>query len=162
MSKGTYPHAIGENSSHYLHGKCKTRLYRIWTNIKTRCLNPRATRFKTWGGRGVTICDEWKNDFKAFYDWAITHGYQDNLTIDRIDSNGNYKPSNCRWATPREQASHLAHTRLIEFNGETYPLSGWARKIGISRQTLQMRLNKYGWSVEKALTTKKGKVHAGK
>ena len=85
-----------------IHGARHTRLYQIWSGMKQRCFNPRATKYELYGGRGITVCEEWKNDFKSFYDWAVSHGYQDNLTIDRIDSDGNYEPFNCQWITLRE------------------------------------------------------------
>lgn len=101
----------GTKKAKYSHGLCKTRLYRIWSNIKTRCLNHNVDNFKYYGGRGITICDEWRDDFQSFYDWAIANGYKEGLTIERKDSDGNYSPQNCEWITLSENATRANNKR---------------------------------------------------
>ncbi len=96
----------------FVHGLRQTRLYRIWDNMIQRCTNPNRTEYKNYGGRGITVCDEWKNDFQTFYDWAMAHGYADNLTIDRKDNDKSYSPDNCRWSTMKEQQNNRRNNRI--------------------------------------------------
>lgn len=125
------------------HGMFGTRIYRIWNGMKKRCLKKTEPSYHRYGGRGITICDEWKNDFLAFYNWATANGYKDNLTIDRIDNNGNYEPNNCRWATNKEQSRNTSVNRLLHYNGESHCVAYWAEKIGINYRTLLTRLRKW-------------------
>lgn len=128
------------------------RLHRIWIGIKTRCYNKNDPGYKNYGSRGIVMCDEWKNDFMNFRNWATTHGYNDNLSIDRVNNDGNYEPSNCRWATLEQQGNNKRNNHLIEYNGEIHTLQEWCEKINIKYATLESRL-RIGWSIERAFTT---------
>ena len=136
----------------YKHGLKKTRLYGIWLQIKNRCFNSNTGRYKDYGGRGITMCEEWRNNFQTFYDWSMSHGYSDELTIDRIDNNGNYEPSNCRWVTVKIQNRNARSNHLITYKGETHCITDWADITGLSRACICNRI-KYGWSVERTLET---------
>lgn len=135
---------------HFRHGDSKTRLYRIWSNMKDRCDNPNNHYFKDYGGRGITYCNEWK-DYIAFKKWALSNGYQDELTIDRSNNNGNYEPANCRWITIKEQQRNRRSNHLLTYNGETHCINEWAEILGISRETIKNRLN-CGWGIERIFT----------
>lgn len=139
---------------HQQHGKRHTRLYRIWANIKTRCLNQNDPHFRNWGARGITICDEWKNDFSAFYDWSMSHGYSDDLTIDRINNDLGYSPNNCRWISNAEQAMNKQNTVLITYGGKTLSATTWAKELGLGHDTVRQRFHK-GWSAEECLFGRK-------
>ena len=118
------------------------RLYRIWIGIKTRCYNPNNESFKYYGSRNIQMCEEWKNNFIKFKDWAIKNGYRDNLTIDRIDVNKDYSPENCRWATIKEQNNNKRNTIKINLYGETNTVRYFADKYNISANTIRDRSKK--------------------
>ena len=142
------------NKNHFIHGKRKTRLYTIWSQMKNRCFNHNDPHSDRYFDRGIIVCDEWKNDFKAFYDWAMSNGYKDNLTIDRIDNDGNYEPSNCRWATVKEQNQNKRNVILLTYQGKTQSAGAWGKELGIGKDTVRQRFHK-GWSTEECLFGKK-------
>lgn len=132
------------------HGLSGTRIDQIYRAMRRRCFNANCPEYRNYGARGITVCDEWKEP-QAFYDWAIANGYNDDLTIDRIDNNGNYEPSNCRWVDRFTQANNTRANHFMTFNGKTQTVAQWARELGINHKTLETRVS-YGWSDEKALT----------
>ena len=134
------------------HRETKTRLYQIWYNMITRCYNPNSSHYEHYGARGITVCDNWRK-YENFRSWALDSGYQDDLTIERIEVNGNYEPSNCKWATRKQQANNKRTSRYIEFNGERRTVAEWADSMGMDKRVLWDRLFVQNWSVERALTT---------
>lgn len=138
------------------HGKSDTRIYRAWLAIKERCINSKSKAYKYYGGRGISICNEWvgEHGFENFYDWSMNNGYAEDLTIDRIDTNGNYEPSNCRWVTQQVQMNNTRRNHYVEINGETRSLSDWARLYKIDIGTVWSRLAR-GWSDIDAITIPK-------
>lgn len=133
------------------HGMKGTRLYNIWSSMKRRC-SPSCDKrvYDRYYGRGIRVCDEWKDDFSAFAKWALSNGYSDELSIDRIDNDGNYEPSNCRWADMEEQGNNRNNSRCITCRGETLTISQWARKIGMHDSNLRRSL-KQGKTIEEIL-----------
>lgn len=132
------------------HGGYGTRLYRIWVGMKDRCYRSKHIAYARYGGRGIRVCDEWKDDFSAFREWALNNGYDDKLTIDRIDSNGNYEPSNCRWASYLEQENNSSNCTYIEYGGKRMSLADWAREVGLPYTTVSNRYYK-GLPIEEVL-----------
>lgn len=110
------------------HGESHTRLHNAWANMKYRCLNPNADCYENYGGRGITVCEEWINSYEAFRDWALSNGYTDDLTLDREDNNGNYEPDNCRWVTYTTQNNNRRDNVLYEVDGEVLTLEELSRK----------------------------------
>ncbi|MFJ5644069.1 AP2 domain-containing protein [Streptomyces sp. NPDC093223] len=133
------------------HGQSRTRLYRIWCAMATRTTNPNSERYADYGGRGITMCPEWRASFETFArDMGPT--YADGLTIDRINVDGNYEPSNCRWATYAEQARNTRRTRYLTFLGQTKAVSEWNELLGLKPGVVLSRIDDSGWSIERALT----------
>lgn len=135
------------------HGMQDTRLYSIWKSMKNRCSNKKYHRYRDYGGRGIFVCEEWMESFENFNEWALANGYRDELTIERADNNGSYSPNNCKWSTLHEQMRNTRHNVWLTYKGETKILQDWANITGLDRRVISMRINRYGWSVEKALTT---------
>ncbi len=143
---------------YHKHGQRNTRLYKVWKGVKSRCYNPRHTAYHRYGGRGIVMCDEWKNNFVSFYDWAMKNGYEPTAphgqcTLDRLDNEGNYSPTNCRWVSSKIQAYNRSDNHYIEYNGEIHTVVEWAKILGLKKNTLIARLSR-GWSLEKALSPK--------
>ncbi len=142
------------------HGMYGTRLNRIWNNMKQRCINPNHNAYKYYGARGIKVCDEWidkENGFINFYNWAMQNGYQEHLTIDRINVNKNYEPDNCRWATRKEQANNTRINHIINFNGESHTIAEWGEILNINKYTLYDRINRSNMTIKTALTKKRRK-----
>lgn len=128
---------------------CKTKEYTAWCHMKSRCYNIKAKQFKYWWGRWIKVCDRWLHSFENFYTdmWARPTSWH---SLDRIDTNGNYEPWNCKWSTNKEQTSNKRNNRNITYKWETYCLTEWSRKLWMSNKTLENRLNK--WTFEEAFT----------
>lgn len=145
-----------EKVSHanYKHGQRKTRLYNIWNSMKKRCYNSNHQNYKNYGGRGIKVCNEWlgEHGFENFYNWSMNTNYANNLTIDRINVNGDYTPDNCRWATWKEQQNNRRNNRRFYYNGKNLLAREWSELTGINLRTLLNRLYIQNWSIERALT----------
>ena len=137
--------------SSYENGK-RTRLGRIWNNMKKRCNNERHESYKYYGAKGIKVCDEWANNVDAFKEWAMANGYNDQLSINRIDNTKDYSPDNCKWSTTKEQGFNRESNHMLSYNGLTMTITEWANRLGINYKTLSARIN-HGWSTEKALNT---------
>ena len=129
------------------------RIRSIYTNMKTRCYNPNSNRYYCYGGRGIKVCEDWKNNFANFKEWALNNGYAENLTLDRINNNGDYEPNNCRWVTYKQQRLNSTTNRIIEIYGNKKTITEWCEYFNIPYYVINNRVNKYGWDIYKALTT---------
>ena len=138
-------------------GYSKTKLFKRWCQIKTRCFCKTSLSYANYGAKGITMCDEWKNDFKSFEKWAYENGYDESLpstecTLDRIDNSKGYSPDNCRWVTSKDQANNQTTNVILSYNGKSQTVSQWADELGIDRDILYAR-RKLGWSDEDIITT---------
>lgn len=142
------------------HGLAKTRAYQVYNNMIKRCTDPTYPQYKDYGGRGIKVCDRWLKSVAHFVEdmGERPKGY----TIERIDNDGNYTPENCKWITKKEQSYNRRNNRNITFGGKTQAITKWAKETGLGAMTIQCRIDRYGWSIEKALTTpSKRKVKEG-
>jgi len=128
----------------------KEKLYDVWKSMRQRCCNKRNKNYQNYGGRGISVCDEWK-DYIVFRSWALGNGYRDGLSIDRVDVNGNYEPSNCRWASDLVQANNTRRNIAISINGISKTASEWEREKGLCGGTISKRIKRYGMSPEAAV-----------
>lgn len=137
----------------------KERLYETWKNMRRRCNDPTNKRYEQYGGRGIKVCPEW-NDYAVFREWAMSHGYTDDLTIDRINVDKGYSPDNCRWAGARVQANNTTRNKYITFKGKTLTISQWADELGLPYGVINHRIQR-GWDMERISSTPvKGGKHA--
>ena len=127
-----------------------SRIYKVWSGMKSRCKNKNNPAYKNYGGRGITYGIRWE-EFAEFYD-DMGASYQQGLTLDRVENNGSYCKENCRWATMQEQANNTRRNRMLEWKGKKQTIPQWARELGIKRSTIAQRFYVYGWSIEKSLT----------
>lgn len=139
------------------HGKSKSRLYAVWNEMRQRCENEKHVSYNLYGARGINVCQEWKN-FENFYEWAISNGYNElakrgNCTLERLDSNGCYCPSNCTWTSSKEQARNRRNTTRVVYNGELRVLSELCEEKNVNYHLVYARVVKLGWDIERALST---------
>lgn len=131
------------------HGQARTRAYKIWVGMKGRCFNPDNTSYVDYGGRGITVCERWLK----FENFLADMGHPpSNTSIDRINNDGNYKPGNCRWATPSEQLNNRRNNVKVEYQGRTQTLTEWAEELGFNVDTLYARIVRYRWDINDAMT----------
>lgn len=148
-----YKEMFGKGKN-FKHGLSNTRINHCYTSMKGRCYNNKNRQYKNYGARGIKVCDEWlgENGLQNFYNWAMANGYRDDLSIDRIDVNGNYCPENCRWATIKQQNNNKRTNRVVEYNGEEHTIKEWSEIIGMRYRTLRNRILSKNWTIEEAMT----------
>lgn len=135
------------------HGLTNTKLYATWENMKHRCSDPNNWMYPHYGGRGIKVCEEWL-DSSTFFEWALSHGYEEGLSIERTNVNGNYEPNNCKWVPIEEQYLNRTDSHFVTAFGKTQTISEWAKESGLKYDTIERRLNQYGWDAERAVTVR--------
>lgn len=153
---------ISQLQTHGITTNGKPRTFIIWNGMKARCLNPKSYSYKSYGGRGISICEEWLT-FENFHNWAINNGYEDNLEIDRIDNNGNYCPENCRWVTKKFNRTHQRKARYLKIFGLELNISQWCMEVKMSKSTAYKLLSesekRFIEEVERRIVTGKGQIY---
>ena len=137
---------------HTTHGDSKSRLYHIYRTMLARCNNRKRYLYSRYGGRGITVCNEWQESYPAFRKWSMDNGYDESKSIDRIDNDAGYNPDNCRWTDSIIQANNKSNNRLVSANGVTKTLAEWERETGISQYLIKARIDRLGWSEQDAVT----------
>lgn len=141
LSCGCYRKEKSGNREYY-HHLSNTHIYSAWYNMKVRCYYTKQVYYKRYGGRGIKVCDEWKNSFKSFYEWAINNGYKEGLSLDRIDNDGNYEPSNCRWVSMKRQNRNRCNNAILEKDGIRIPVIDFFEYLGIDYKS---NIRKISW-----------------
>lgn len=144
----------GKNNSIYRHGLTNHKLYKMWGDIKTRCYNQKSRAYKYYGGKGITMCDEWKNDFVKFYEWALDNGYEEGLSIERRDNSKNYCPDNCTFITFADQQRHKTNSLMIEYQNETHCLAVWCHRFNLDYDRTRKRILN-NWTPEEAFNAER-------
>ena len=153
-SCGCLQEQLRKSGIHKTHGMTNSKLYVIWQNMKHRCNDPNNNMFQNYGGRGIMVWKEWMSGFEPFLKWANETGYRDGLSIERIDVNGDYTPDNCKWITKEKQYLNRTDSHRITAFGKTQTIKEWADESGLKYDTIERRINQYGWSPEEAVTIK--------
>lgn len=140
-----------KNKSRTTHGMSNTRLYREWASIKRRCYTVSDKSYQDYGARGIRMCEEWKSSFESFMEWALNNGYDDSLTIERVNVDEGYSPDNCTWIPWEQQQGNRRNCYAFEYNGEIKNLAEWCRELNLPYSLIHNRITKLGWSFEKAI-----------
>jgi hypothetical protein len=123
------------------HGMANSKLYRVWYSMKQRCINPKVPAYKWYGRRGIHVCESWDTDFLSFVYWSLSNGYEEGLTLDRINNDGNYEPSNCRWVTFKVQSNNRSTNKFIEYNNKRLTYKQWSQELGVRYEILKDKSN---------------------